>query len=842
MARTIQDTDFLLLREVFDQSPLAIQVLSPDGRIRHVNRAWERLWGTTLDRVPDYSMLEDPQLDAAGVAHYVRRAFAGAICEAPEILYDPDGTLPGRSDPAEPRWVRSLFYPVRDDAGKVAWVVLVQEDTTRRHELEEEAREAAARFCAIAELTSDYAYSFRVEPGGETTLEWVSVSTTAVLGMSREEILEIGWRGLIPPEDHAAVREHIRRVFHGENDSVDHRMVGRDGRIRWVTSTSHVVRDPSSGRAVRVYGVSRDVTERMRAEGERDRFFALSLDMLAVAGVDGYFRRVNPAMERTLGYSADELLSRPFFDFIHPDDRAATRGEVEKLERGEHSVAFENRYRCADGSYRWLAWNSSPSVADGLLYCAARDITDPKRSAERLERALAGERAARAEAEAARQKLHEANELEPKARAAAEAANRTKDEFLAVLGHELRNPIGAIRTATRVLERLGLPEGESDERKNLLGLLTRQTHMLGRLVDDLLEVSRFGSGKIVLRRVPVELGEICGAALTSFEAAGNLSRHVVSTDLRPARVEGDPERLEQIVGNLLENAVKYTPEGGRISVRVAEENGQAVLRMRDEGRGIAPEMLSRIFDFFVQAEPSLPLARGPGDRPDPGRAPGHAPRRDGRGRERRTRPRQRVHRPRTARRGDAGGADGGRRGALQPGTPPASPRRGLRGRARGALPASRAHGTRGRGRRRRPAGARARARGRFRRGDRRHRASGARRLPGRGTDPLRRARLESVPRRAHGVRSAGGTASGAGGGGRRPPREARRPRAADRAAGRGSPPAVLLSYQVRESSQSSFRLPRRKPGQKPESSLCVHDWTPAFAGVTELWVAGVSPR
>jgi signal transduction histidine kinase/CheY-like chemotaxis protein len=193
---------------------------------------------------------------------------------------------------------------------------------------------------------------------------------------------------------------------------------------------------------------------------------------------------------------------------------------------------------------------------------------------------------------------------EQSARAEAEAASRAKDEFLAMLGHELRNPLGAISNATRVLHQIG------DQATRLQDIIGRQTHHLARLLDDLLDVSRMTSGKILLHRQAVDLRETVAHSLAALEHEGKTGRHDVQVDTESAVVDGDPTRLEQVVRNLLDNALKYTPAGGRVTVSVRREGDEAVLRVSDTGAGIAPDVLPRVFDLFVQAERSLDRSMG----------------------------------------------------------------------------------------------------------------------------------------------------------------------------------------------------------------------------------------
>ena len=220
--------------------------------------------------------------------------------------------------------------------------------------------------------------------------------------------------------------------------------------------------------------------------------------------------------------------------------------------------------------------------------------------------ALALETAAdeRARGEAEREALLE---REKEARAAAEAANRAKDEFLALLGHELRNPLGAIMNAARLLEHPGIG---GDDAARARGIISRQAEHLARLTDDLLDAGRAIMGKIVLELRPIDLATAAGQALATLRSGGKLSQHKVSDDLQPAWVQADPTRLEQIISNLVMNAVKYTPVGGSIRVSVRNEDNDAVLRVVDNGIGMRGELLSRVFEPFVQGEPGLDRSAG----------------------------------------------------------------------------------------------------------------------------------------------------------------------------------------------------------------------------------------
>jgi signal transduction histidine kinase len=196
---------------------------------------------------------------------------------------------------------------------------------------------------------------------------------------------------------------------------------------------------------------------------------------------------------------------------------------------------------------------------------------------------------------------------EQEARRLAESQNRAKDEFLAMLSHELRNPLAAISNSIALLEH---PRVAGETAVRARAIIKRQSRHLGRIVDDLLDLGRLMNGKVVLVRQRLDLAEAVRDCVQSMQLTGRADHHQLSLDTAPAWIEADPTRIEQIISNLLGNALKYTPPGGSIAVDVTGVGHSAVLTVRDNGIGIPPELLERVFDVFVQGSGALDRAAG----------------------------------------------------------------------------------------------------------------------------------------------------------------------------------------------------------------------------------------
>ena len=279
----------------------------------------------------------------------------------------------------------------------------------------------------------------------------------------------------------------------------------------------------------------------------------------------------------------DRLVGMPMVEFVEISDQPGFEGLI-----SQGAGTLETVLRASDGTGVpvYITVNLfSESPANVCL--TVTNLTEQKRQATR-EAALAREEAARA---------------------AAEAASRAKDQFLAMLSHELRSPLSVILTGVEVLERLELPDNGPLRIRELIG---RQARHLAQLLDDLLDVTRVSQGKIDLHRSPVDLGGIVSSVVEDhrgeIEGAGHSLR--LSLPSRAVAVDGDRTRLLQVIGNLLHNARKYTARGGDISVSLEQVGLTAQVRVRDTGVGIPSEMLPRIFDLFFQGEPTAPRSGG----------------------------------------------------------------------------------------------------------------------------------------------------------------------------------------------------------------------------------------
>jgi PAS domain S-box-containing protein len=338
---------------------------------------------------------------------------------------------------------------------------------------------------------------------------------------------------------------------------------------------------------------------------ELDRFFSLSLDLMCVVGFDGYLKRLNPAWSEILGFTEAELLARPFIELIHPDDREATLAEFTKNTNGKITVSFENRYRCRDGTYRWLLWSAAAAPEQGIICATARDNTERRRAEERLRAQTAElmrqteELTSQGEELFAQQRELEAKNVE------IERSSRLKSEFLANMSHELRTPLNAVIGFSELLLDNATTRLERAEVRYVEDILASGRHLLN-LINDILDLVKIEAGRVTLKLEPIEAEDAIADAVALVQPAARKKRIRVETRVlatRPALA--DQRRLRQILLNLFSNAIKFSPEGTSIHVN-AEDRGELVrFTVRDEGPGMDEALLAQLFQPFVQGESPL---------------------------------------------------------------------------------------------------------------------------------------------------------------------------------------------------------------------------------------------
>ncbi|NJO80752.1 MAG: PAS domain S-box protein [Cyanobacteria bacterium RM1_2_2] len=802
----------------------AFFALDQDWRFIYLNSQAEEL----LQR-PRASLLgrvvwdEFPEAVDSPFYHEYHRAVSEQVSVKFEAFYAPLN-----------HWIEVQAYPAQTglsvyfrniDQRKQTEIVLQETLTLQRAILN------SANYSIVSTATDGTILTFNAAAEqwlGYTAVEVVG-KTTPVLIHDRDEILQRAQdlsEALGEPIE-PGFEVFVARARRGEVDEQKWSYIRKDGSRFPVLLSITALRD-EHGQITGFLGIGSDISEhvrveaeRKRAEEERDRFFNLSLDMLCIAGTDGYFKRLNPAFERILGYTNSELMALPLLEFVHPDDRAATLAELNQLAEGQATFDFENRYRCKDGSYRWMSWRSVSVVEEGLIYAIARDVTGKKQAEEALRESeerfhLAFENAAigmalvspegrwlqvnctlcemlgYAEAEllattfqaithpddldmvlqsfqqllsgeirscrmekrylhrlghvvwvtlnrsmvrnkqdqplyivtqieditarkASEEKLRNLSEalesavegiaqLDPQGRythmnpayaqmlgyqpeelmganwretvhfddlTVVETAYQTmlhdgkvevearairkdgtvfdkqvvlvkaygrhqqfagnycfvkdvsdrrlierlKDEFISVVSHELRTPLTSISAALDLLAE-GVLQNQPEAAQQMLSIAANNTDRLVRLINDILDIERIESGKIVMTKQACDAADLMSQSVEAIQDMAEKAGVALSISPLPAQLWADPDRIVQVLTNLLSNAVKFSPSGSTVWLSATLETTPETLTpyllftVKDQGRGIPADKLESIFERFQQVDASDSRQKG----------------------------------------------------------------------------------------------------------------------------------------------------------------------------------------------------------------------------------------
>lgn len=535
-------------RQMFEQSPLGIQIFSPDGQTLRVNQAWERLWGVTLDQIPGYNVLEDPQLVEKGIMPYVERAFAGEPIVIPPHKYEPDETIPDVSDVPH-RWVQSFIYPVKDANGTVREVVLAHQDITERREAEEALHRAEKKYRSIFENAVEGIFQTTVD-GRVVT---VNPAMAHILGYDSPQDLPSNAPDVrelyVEPER----REELGRVIrqNGAVSGFENKLFRKDGSVVWVSVAVRAVRD-ESGELVGYEGTVEDITERKRAEEALRRSEELyravveqAAENIFVADVEtGRILESNAAFSRSLDYTPQELRKLTLYDVID-HDRASIEHNIQRIVREGRIYIGERRYLRKDGSPVNVEVGASLiSYGERKALCVvAHDITERKKAEAALRKIRASER------------------------------HRIARDMHDVV---LQDLIYALQSA-----RLSMAASNVEEREDWQ---RRVVEALQRAVGDLREAV-----------YNLRLGEAQGQSLArSLESLVELNRQMVQEREIELLIEEDfPETLSgkigievlRIVQEALANVRRHSG-ARRVEIRVGTEGDRLRVEIEDDGRGL----------------------------------------------------------------------------------------------------------------------------------------------------------------------------------------------------------------------------------------------------------------
>ena len=586
-----------------------------EGRYVYANDAAERAFGTPRSDL--YGRTDEqvfPPETAAQFRENDRRALeAGAGVQVVETLEHEDGDL---------RHSLVSKFPIPGPDGEAGLVGGMAIDISERLRAEEAIRASEGRFRHLADAMPQMVWITRpdrsVEYVNRRWLDYTGQTPEAALGPG-------GWQSAIHPEDlgrivEASVRSHAT----GEPFEAEYRVKDASGAFRWHLGRAVAIFD-ESGRLARRFGVATDIDDRRRAE-DAARFLAeASATLSALVDEAGTLEKVarlavptfadwcsvdmvnEGDLPRRLAVAHIDPAKVEFAHDLHrryPPDPDALHGVSRVIRTGESLWVAEITEemmtagaRDADHfalvrdlglrSYLCVPLKGHGGTLGAITFVAAesgrRYGPDDLRLAEDL--------ASRAAIAIENARLY----------AELREADRRKDEFLATLAHELRNPLAPIRNALHLMRH---PDAAGDGHEEVRAMAERQVVRLSLLVDDLMDVARISKGKLDLKRQVVGLGEVVSHAVEAVRSALADRGHelVVEPPAVPVFLEADPTRLEQVLDNLLTNAIKYTEPGGRIVLSAGREGGEAVIRVADSGIGIPPEMLPRVFEMFAQVD------------------------------------------------------------------------------------------------------------------------------------------------------------------------------------------------------------------------------------------------
>ncbi|MDZ4121125.1 MAG: PAS domain-containing protein, partial [Candidatus Cloacimonadaceae bacterium] len=473
-----------------------------------------------------------------------------------------------------------IIYPFVTVALGKLHAMHLNRSETQRHILESEEL-----FISIANTSPPMWLS-----GLDKRLIWVNQSWLDFTGRTLSEELDVDWQGLVhPDDDDRAVQTYYKSFDTREPFLMEYRMKRHDGVYRWIIERGKP-RFDKNGVFQGFVGICidnsdlRSAREQLQStEEEYQIFFNNTLDLFCIANTDGYFIRLNNQWEKALGYKNEELLDKPYLEFVHPDDLSTTIKVMSELNESNAVVGFTNRYRCKNGSYRWIEWHSYP--IGNRIYAAARDIT--------------------AKIENEKEILRLNRDLEDKVKVRTLELQNANDEleaFVTSVAHDLKAPLRAIDGFTQIISE-DYQEIMDDEAKNLLNRISVNVHSMDLLIADLQLYSRVSKAEIT--SIALDMKKLAHQAfdeLVTDEQKGNIS--FVVGDLPVSKA--DKKLILHVWSCLISNAMKFSMPHETCQITISGSNtGMAnVYLVKDNGIGFNPRFKDSIFGLFNRLHPA----------------------------------------------------------------------------------------------------------------------------------------------------------------------------------------------------------------------------------------------
>ena len=570
--------------------PHFIYHIDREGRILWLNPKFEEIFDKPLDEIIgsrsyDLFPIED------GDIYYLNDQTV--INEDRTIT-----TIERNTDPfnGEVKFIEVIRSPLHDSEGNVVGIQGLFRDVSSRLSFEEKIKQNKQYHSEVLDSINDCILVLN-DDGRITDC---NRRFEVEFGYNMCELNDITIQDILDEEfvnPQSEVSTIFQKVLDTGQYALECRMKRKDKLVFWseISFRKAIINEKIS-----IIASVRNINERKQLENELlsqaielDLFFRTAVDMFCIADTKGFFRLLNPQWEKTLGYSISQLENKLFLDFVHPDDLESTIKVMKTLENNQEVLDFTNRYRHADGTYRWIEWRSFPY--NGLVYAAARDVTYRKNAEEEKERLIADLKNSKEMIEIDNQKVIELNQSLSESEAHLKDMNQNKDKLFSIISHDLRNPLSSFLSLTEMMI-MELHSLSINELHDSMVYLNQSATSIYKLLDNLLLWSKLQRGIIEFHPDEYKLHDIVDYTVELFQANAREKQITINNLIQEdALATVDLNLFSTIIRNLTSNSIKFTPLNGHINISAKFDPDKFEVTVADSGVGITKEVHDKLF-------------------------------------------------------------------------------------------------------------------------------------------------------------------------------------------------------------------------------------------------------